>query len=199
MPFVEAVTKVFEGRASIEDAANVLREAERRHGVYILAVGQCGVFDWMHVPRSGAPTITLQQAFGLLNNAEAFDAHFELNDTREGEWCERVFFPFLDDTWLFVDGGFFSTFCGILTSEPVAITHSYRSWGHTLADWANSRNIPRPSGARDAERLQWEYIDFYMTDYLEPLLEDGTRWLSTVCEVLSFNSKRLEAELSPRR
>ena len=149
IPFVAAT---LDGR--VEDAADVLGDAERRHGLLLTE------------PPANGP-----------------------EDQRD-EWYERHLYPFLSDTHLIVSGGdLFGTGWGIMDDAGVDHTPTWRHWGGLLAEWANAGHWFKRPGERGRARHSqaerpWEYIDFYMADYLGAYIEGYVEWRDAVWRVL---------------
>jgi len=111
-------------------------------------------------------------------------------EDQRDEWYERHLWPFLSETHLVLAGGdLFATGRGLLDSAGIDRTPAWRQWGAILAEWANAGHwFARPAGSGRTRRSQaarpWEYIDFYMTEYLVPYIDGYVEWRDAVWRVL---------------
>jgi hypothetical protein len=138
----------------VAGAVGILRAAERRYGL-----------RWVN------PSF----------NAER---EYQLRD-----WYEGHLWPFLSETHLVLAGGdLLGAGWALWDDSGVDHTPSWRQWGELVADWANRHWVARPGGIGRtkwsvAER-PWEYLDFYMREYLEDLVQGYVGWRDAVLRVL---------------
>ena len=123
IPFVDTVWRVIEGKASLDEAIDVLTRAEQAHGLMVLGEPYDLYVDDMYVLRPGVPPPTFAELEPILRNMEEFDRCFRMDDSRDAEWSERVLFPFLDDTHLVLTGGDFCNWYCLVTRELARGSH----------------------------------------------------------------------------
>jgi len=156
--FVNVVLAVADGDEPLESAAHLLAEIEQRHGLKIVS-------------------------------SEFYTGEKDAS----GEWCMKTLFPFLTETHFVISGGDLFNSCVFFDPQDYdahgpEISFTWREWGHWMARWANKFWMPRPEGLGENHQTRrkrnWNYMDFYMRDYLSYQIENYEAWADTVIRVI---------------
>jgi hypothetical protein len=81
----------------------------------------------------------------------------------------------------------------MLNSERQDVSPTWRVWDRVVADWANRSSVDPPEGYSDTlrtrEKRRWNYLDLYMSSYLDYLVADYENWIKQVDEVLEAQDR----------
>ena len=156
VPFVRSVLAFQRETGSPDVAAEILASLERKHGLEFRPLGQ-------------TPSLT--------------EAPYD------EAWTTEVLEPFLAESHFVLTGGDLQISFQMVDREGMWRLFSWRHWGGIMADWANSYWPPRPAGLGPTRwsRVQrdWKYLDFYMFEYLEYLVEGYADWYEALKRVVA--------------
>ncbi|MHC4089665.1 MAG: hypothetical protein ACYSVY_05210 [Planctomycetota bacterium] len=107
----------------------------------------------------------------------------------EEELVEQRLYPFMSETSFIVTGENFSNDHDILFDDGTVLSYSWRSWAALVADWASRTAWLTPIWY-DGTVFKWDYMDFYMDQWLNQLIDQWDQWYDALLWVLQIKCRR---------
>ena len=200
LPFVDAVFRITEDRGTVDEAATILLDAQRRHRLSILPSS----IPW-EVVEPQLKTLMEKATDGPSSTVNAARP-----DSEAAEVCtlapprptqpppdlipwdtttvEPSLFGFMDETAFMMAGEHFCNDYNIhIWGVRTGLPGSWRYWGEVMATWANRLPWMTP----DPMTHTWIYLDFYMILFGLPGMDaDWGKWYGAEREVLEAACRR---------
>ena len=114
-----------------------------------------------------------------------FEPYIEIWDE---SFIDYNLIPFLNKIPLIIAGGDLLVTSQIYNLNFEICDFSWRAWGGILADWLNENEVIKPK-IRELQIEQWQYIDFYMKEYLEDFIKNYGEWSKAILEIIEEKDK----------
>lgn len=198
LPFVASVVAILDGKGDRGQAVELLMAAERRHGVRICQgaslASSLALVDPQRRPTMGEfdRLMTWPSSPPRLRN-EAIARRDSVYTGTEPP-PDQVFFPFLSEVGLLLDGRTFANGHWLELADGVVSSWTPRGWGELLTAWV------RATGWGADQRYWWEggrtTYKLFAT-HLYRAIERYEEWASLTLELIAQKCARQYAEVMP--
>jgi hypothetical protein len=181
-PFVRSVFAIADGRGEHAEAIEILRAAERRHGVRIFFDDKMGSLADVWVPKDKKPTLRQFRELAATYGTDEWQRRLETlyRVGADEDTPNAPLYGFLTETCFLLGGTDFANRHWIEYPGGVLGSWTQRAWGAQLKDWADT------TGFRADRKQEWsgEFGYATFTYHLIHLVDRYDEWCRTALEVI---------------
>lgn len=200
VPFVDVVFRVIAGTAPLEHAIGALRQAEDEAGLMLVGDPVPFCVEGVMALKEGFEPPSFATVVRLSQERTGLGSLYEGAPSLGDSFYEETVCRLLDRTHLILTGGDLCNSYNFIAADHRVLAESgtWRWWGKVVAGWANRCWFSRPSGHGQVDyarkKRPWEYLDFYMREYVNSLVVDYDRWADIVLAVLREKNRQMFEE-----